>query len=72
VSGDGADQDDIAAFSTARSFQAPRLIRADRVRLRGVRLSPRRVSPPAEDAVRERAAAGLGLGRDRCRVDANE
>jgi uncharacterized protein GlcG (DUF336 family) len=38
VSGDGVDQDDIVAFTGARGFQAPPPIRADRIRVRGVRL----------------------------------
>jgi uncharacterized protein GlcG (DUF336 family) len=38
ISGDGVDQDDIVAFMGARGFEAPRGIRADRLRVRGVRL----------------------------------
>jgi Haem-degrading len=38
ISGDGVDQDDIVAFAGARGFQAPSGIRADRLRVRGVRL----------------------------------
>jgi uncharacterized protein GlcG (DUF336 family) len=38
ISGDGVDQDDIVAFAGGRGFQAPPGIRADRLRVRGVRL----------------------------------
>jgi uncharacterized protein GlcG (DUF336 family) len=38
ISGDGVDQDDIVAFAGARGVQAPPAIRADRLRVRGVRL----------------------------------
>ncbi len=38
ISGDGVDQDDIVAFAGARGLQAPPGIRADRLRVRGVRL----------------------------------
>jgi uncharacterized protein GlcG (DUF336 family) len=38
ISGDGVDQDDIVAFAGGKGFQAPPGIRADRLRVRGVRL----------------------------------
>jgi uncharacterized protein GlcG (DUF336 family) len=38
VSGDGVDQDDAVAAAASRGFAAPRTLRADRVRVRGVRL----------------------------------
>jgi uncharacterized protein GlcG (DUF336 family) len=38
ISGDGVDQDDIISFAGARGFQAPPRLRADRVRVRDVRL----------------------------------
>jgi uncharacterized protein GlcG (DUF336 family) len=38
VSGDGIEQDDLVAFAAGRGFRAPSRMRADRVRVRGVRL----------------------------------
>ncbi len=38
VSGDGTEQDDAVAAAASRGFAAPAAIRADRVRVRGVRL----------------------------------